>query len=343
MKMPDVSVLLPVFNGSRWLQQSIESVQNQSLTDFELVIVDDGSTDGSHLIAANAARLDDRIHVVRQAHSGVATALNYGIALSTSKLIARMDADDIAHRGRLQKQFNVFQEHTRIGALGSWARLIDEEGRGLGDLKPEIDPIKLHNLLIKQNPFIHSSMMFSANLVRQLGGYRTVLDGAEDYDLWLRMSEHAPLANVPERLINLRRHVTSASAMSNMRQLLAARLARMSAAQRRALQKDIVEQLHAPISFDELNEYQELRPTSNFYRLLARSPNEPIDGSSLRCFWHLGLNHAERKTAQIWLAKAIKGSRSNGFRALAFFWLFRLHPARAFSLTWALIKAQEFS
>ena len=343
IKSPDVSVLMPVFNGARWLQQSIDSIRNQSLTDFELIIVDDGSTDDSYLIAANLARLDDRIRVVRQAHSGVATALNHGITLSKSKFIARMDADDIAHRERLQKQFSAFRECPRIGALGSWARVIDEQGRSLRELKPEINPTELHKSLIKQNPFIHSSMMFSADLVQYLGGYRAALDGAEDYDLWLRMSEHAPLANIPELLISLRHHATSASVTLNLKQLLAARLARMSAAQRRVLKRDIVEQLHAPLSLDELGEYQEFRHISNFYRLLARSPSETVDGNYFRCFWHLRLNHAERKTAQLWLTKAIKGSSSNGFRASAFFWLFCLHPARALSLMWSLTKAQKSS
>jgi glycosyltransferase involved in cell wall biosynthesis len=338
MKEPRVSIVMPVFNGGEWLRQAIDSIQNQSLTDFEFIIIDDGSTDHSDLVLAEAARGDTRIRIVHQHHLGVAVAINKGIALARSQFVARMDADDIAHPERLQLQLTFLQKHPHYAALGSWAYVIDEQGRAVGHLKPEIDSTTLHGLLTKQNPFIHSSMVFSTDIARRLGGYRTILEGAEDYDLWLRISERGLLTNLPEFLLSYRRHFVST--IYGTKQLLAARLARMSAAERRASGLDFVDHLHLPLSLVALGDHEKLRTTADFYRMLDQPADETIRVGALRCLGRTDLNHAERKAAQIWLKEALKNNKGCAFRTLALFWLFYLHPPRGVSLVWSMLKTR---
>jgi len=149
-----VSVVMPVYNGEKWLAYAIDSILHQSLADFELIAVDDGSTDGSRKLLDDAARRDSRIRTADQPHLGVAAALNRGIALARSQVIARMDADDLSHPDRLQKQLAFLDKHPRVAALGSWARVIDERGRGTGEMRPATEPHVLHDILEKKNPFI---------------------------------------------------------------------------------------------------------------------------------------------------------------------------------------------
>src|SRR4029079_14629921 len=117
--MPRVSVVMPVFNNGEWLAEAIGSVRAQSLQEFELIIIDDGSTDKTEIIIANAARDDARIRTARQDHLGVAAALNRGNALAQSPVIARMDGDDIADSDRLRKQLAFLHAHPRGAAGGS--------------------------------------------------------------------------------------------------------------------------------------------------------------------------------------------------------------------------------
>src|SRR5437868_6554697 len=123
--MHRVSVVMPVFNSGDWLAEAINSVRTQSLAEFELIIIDDGSTDQTESVIASAARDDARIRTVRQERRGVAAALNNGIALARSPVIARMDGDDIAEPDRLRQQLAFLKAHPRVAAVGSWAYVID--------------------------------------------------------------------------------------------------------------------------------------------------------------------------------------------------------------------------
>jgi len=338
--MPRVSVVMPVFNSGEWLAEAIGSVRNQSLREFELIIVDDGSTDQTGLIIANAASGDDRIRTVRQDRLGVAAALNCGSAMARSPVIARMDGDDIADPDRLRRQLAFLEAHPGIAAVGSWAHVIDERGQLIGELKPETEPSELQSLLRKTNPFVHSSMMLLAEVVRGVGGYRAQLEGAEDYDLWLRISERAQLANLPEFLLSYRRHSASASATATQRQLLSARLARLSAAERRASRPDFVDTLGVPAQFAALRRRDELRAIAELYELLGRSANERFAARELRALGGADLDHAERKAAQHWLKDLLESQQDWVIRSAALYWLLLLHPPRGLSLAWSALRGR---
>jgi glycosyltransferase involved in cell wall biosynthesis len=129
MAAPAVSIVMPVRDGERFLQSAIDSVLAQSFTDFELIVIDDGSSDSTLAILAEAARRDPRIVVVSKGSMGIVAALNLGLAMARSPLVARLDADDIALPGRLARQVETMQRDPVLGVLGGFAELIDESGR----------------------------------------------------------------------------------------------------------------------------------------------------------------------------------------------------------------------
>ena len=305
-----------------------------------MIIIDDGSTDQTELIIANAARDDARIRTARQDHLGVAAALNCGNALAQSPVIARMDGDDIADPDRLRKQLAFLEAHPGVAAVGSWAHVIDERGRRTGELRPETEPSALRSLLPKTNPFVHSSMMLSTEVVRGLGGYRAGLEGAEDYDLWLRISEQAQLANLPEFLLSYRRHSASASATAAQRQLLSARLARLSAAERRASRPDFIDTLAVPVQLTALRRRDGLQATAELYELLGRSANGRFEARELRALGCSDLDHAECKAAQHWLKGLLKSQKGWAIRSAALYWLLLLHPPRGLSLVWSTLRGR---
>jgi glycosyltransferase involved in cell wall biosynthesis len=337
---PQVSIVMPVFNSDRWLMKAIASIKAQSFPDFELIVIDDGSTDQTAQIVADAVRSDGRIRTARQDHRGIAAALNNGIALARSQIVARMDGDDIAAADRLQAQLAFLVAHPAVAGVGSWAYVIDEQDHRIGELKPATEPTLLHGLLLKQNPFVHSSMMLRTDAIRSVGGYRPALDGAEDYDLWLRMSERAQFANIPQFLLSYRSHPASANAASARRQLLAARLARLSATARRASQPDFADTLEAPLNLDALRNRNELRATAELYDLLSRRADSRFAVEDFQRFGRTELNHAERKAAQFWLKGLLTSQRSLAIRSMALFWLLRLHPARGLSLIWSALRGR---
>jgi glycosyltransferase involved in cell wall biosynthesis len=235
---PLVSVVMPVRNGARWLDEAIESVTQQTLPDLELLVIDDGSTDKTPQILSDWSSRDARIRLFSQCTHGLVAALNYGLTQARGSFFARLDADDRAMPRRLERQVQILSNNPAIGLLGSWAKQINENGQTKRDLKPETCPRKLADILERANPFIHSTVMLRADLARQLGGYRAAFEAAEDYDLWLRMSEVTLVANVAEPLIYYRRHSANVTARQATRQSFSARLAQRAARIRRLTSRD---------------------------------------------------------------------------------------------------------
>jgi glycosyltransferase involved in cell wall biosynthesis len=241
---PKISVVMPVHNGAPWLGEAIKSVLEQTFTDFELLVVDDGSTDASPEIAAALSNHDSRICAVRlPRRQGLVGTLNTALGLVRAALIARLDADDVALSGRLAAQARYFDERPALALLGTAAERIDEAGRLIGHVRPATDPEQLRHILEKSNPFIHSSVMMRTQLVRRLGGYREPFLGAEDFDLWLRVSEHGTIANLAEPLVRYRVHGGNVSERLRLRQCFSSRLAKAAAGSRRTCGFDPADRL----------------------------------------------------------------------------------------------------
>lgn len=196
---PAVSVLMAVHDGAGTVRAAVDSVLAQTAADLELLVVDDGSTDATPAILGAVG--DPRLRVVRQAHAGLTAALNYGLRLARAPLLARLDADDLALPERLARQRAFLDAHREVGLLGTGARTVDAGGREVGLIRPPADDAGLRRALIRANPFVHSSVVVRRAVIEAVGGYDETLPVAQDYDLWMRMSGHTRLANLPEPLV----------------------------------------------------------------------------------------------------------------------------------------------
>jgi glycosyltransferase involved in cell wall biosynthesis len=337
--MPKISIVMPVFNSARWLTQAISSITSQSIADLELIIVNDGSSDGTEMLIADAMRCDPRVRGFHHQHAGVAVTLNRGLDLAQGRFVARMDADDVAHVDRLKTQIAFLEQHPDVVAVGSWAHLIDERGCKTGELRPATQPAMVARLLAKKNPFVHSSMVFPTDVARRLGGYRKALEGAEDYDLWLRISECGQLANVPAFLMDIRIHSTSYSAVGATKQILAARLARIAATQRRAGRIDFIGQ-EAPADLRRIDS-EEARLAYRLHDLLAQRPEQRLRLADLRTVAGARLDHKERKAFQLWLSEVLRTPQDWSTRVLGALLLAYLHPGRALSLIWPALQRRS--
>ena len=210
LEAPLVSVLLPVWNGEAFLEAAVESILRQTLSSFELIVIDDGSTDASAAIAARLARADDRVRVLRRAHEGLSAALNAGIAAARGEYVARMDADDISVPHRLQKQVAYLDAHPACVAAGAWIEVIDEAGRHLG-LKTFVETHEEISAALYRgiSPIAHPTIVARRDVLQAAGGYDARCYPSEDLDLWFRLAERGQLANVGEALLLHRRHKTA--------------------------------------------------------------------------------------------------------------------------------------
>jgi Glycosyl transferase family 2 len=199
-----LSVVLPVFNGEASLREAIASICGQTFTDFELLVVDDGSTDASAAIARNCAEGDSRVKLLSNPGKGLVAALNHGIEKANAELIARMDADDVALRTRFERQMARMAEQPNLLVLGTATVRVDEGGKELEIATPPTDPAEVSRVLDKVNPIAHPTVVMRRAAVEAVGGYRRAYVRAEDYDLWLRLAERGRLANLAEPLLRYR-------------------------------------------------------------------------------------------------------------------------------------------
>jgi len=203
MTVPAVSVVMTVYNGEPWVGEAVDSILAQTFEDFELVVVDDGSTDGTPDTLRR--RAGPRLHVIRQRQTGQTPALNVALRQARGPLIARMDADDVALPERLARQVAFFATNPSVGLLGTGSHEISPEGKILSTDVPPVDDRAIRRELIRRNPFVHSAVMFRRAALDAAGPYDEGFVVAQDYDLWLRMSRVTTLANLPEPLVLRRR------------------------------------------------------------------------------------------------------------------------------------------
>jgi len=209
--MPRVSVILPVFNAGQYLSIALDSVLSQTFRDFELIAIDDGSTDGSLNLLQELAKSDSRIRVITRPNKGLVATLNEGITLSKGEYLARMDADDICRPERFEKQVAYMDINPDCIALGTRVLLIDSEGCPIMDFALERDhrEIDSAHLAGKGGAVVHPAVIMRKEAVLRIDGYRAEYKHAEDLDLFLRLAEIGRLSNLPDVLLEYRQHLTS--------------------------------------------------------------------------------------------------------------------------------------
>ncbi|WP_332899059.1 glycosyltransferase family 2 protein [Haladaptatus sp. CMSO5] len=198
--MVQVTVVLPTYNSASFLPDALESLSAQTFEDFEVLIVDDQSTDGTQEIAKNWS--DSRMRLVVREERGLPSALNRGIAEARGKYIARHDADDFSEPARLARQYQFLERHPAVSLVGSGTHIVTEDGTRRSTRHVVEWPS--FNELLSGNQFVHGSVMMRREAVIDVSGYDESLTYTEDYDLWLRLASKYVVSNIDEPLYNLR-------------------------------------------------------------------------------------------------------------------------------------------
>ena len=239
---PRVSIVLPVWNGALFLEEALTSLRSQSLGGFELIIIDDGSDDGTPEIIRRVASVDNRIKLItNKRQSGMGRVFNQGIRAATGEYIARMDADDIAHPERLARQVEFLDTNRDVGVVGSQILLIDARGASLGTRRYPVGNDALRRAMARYSPFAHPATMYRRRLVTDLGGYDSRWAPAEDLDLWIRMSRLGELANHSDALLSYRLHGGSVTSRQGVRMQLQSTRVRMNGVKHHGLRMSFLD------------------------------------------------------------------------------------------------------
>ena len=234
--LPRISVLMPVYNAERYVAEAIESILKQTFSDFEFIIIDDGSTDNSNQILQYYASQDQRIRLFSRENRGLVSTLNEMIGMARGPLLARMDADDISYPDRFAKQVEFLETHQGVACLSGSFELIDGKGRLLTRLfLPEGDDEIQKMNLAGHTSLCHPCAMIRSKAVIDVGCYDPAYPYAEDLDLWLRLGEVGSLANLQDCILKYRLHNISVSESRGEEQQRDTRLACERAWKRRGI------------------------------------------------------------------------------------------------------------
>ena len=242
---PQVSVLMTAYNSAKYLRRALDSLFSQSFQDFEVVVVDDGSTDATGQILADYAERYDAMTVLTNGQcQGISRAANRGLAACRAAVIARMDADDVAYPDRLEKQLAFFRDSGAV-AVGCYVEFIDHRGRALTVMPSPLDDTTIQKLLLQGDCTLwHTGSMMSAAALRRVGGYNEAYGSAVDIELWLRLGEVGSLANQPETLQQYRYYGDSVSARRREQQMQLCEQATREAARRRGIEPCFIKKEH---------------------------------------------------------------------------------------------------
>jgi glycosyltransferase involved in cell wall biosynthesis len=288
---------MPVYNARQYVGRAIKSMLNQSFSDFRLIIVDDGSTDGSRRVIERYARRDPRIELISRPNTGIVGALNDALAIAEAPLVARMDGDDESLPSRLERQVEYLDAHRDCVAVSTWMMNIGLYGDPVGEIRTPLDheTIDVGHLRGLGGQMVHAAAMMRLGAIRQVGGYREECCWAEDLDLFLRLAEIGRLANIAEMLYRRQWHPQAVCIRHRAQQLAAARIAVERACERRGI-------CEKP-NLSELDERSAATP----------SPFEQLDRCGRRCL-HRGQADLARRYA--WRMIGTRPHRPEGWRLL---------------------------
>jgi glycosyltransferase involved in cell wall biosynthesis len=263
--VPRVSVLLPVYNGTPHLASAIESVLAQSFTDFELLILNDGSTDDSAAIAQSYQ--DSRIRYFEHPNMGLPATLNKGARFARGEFLFRQDQDDLSYPDRFMRQVAYLDAHPDVAVLGTWARIFVDGNPAAAFRyhRHPVAPVTIALCAIFDSTFVHSSVAFRRSTFEALGGYSCdpMRQPPEDFELWSRMCRLHPTANLAEILVDYREVASSMSRV--LRQDFTERMLRISAENLRFWLEDHPSAMHS-------------EKLARIYHLDGRLPTEAADG-----------------------------------------------------------------
>ena len=281
---PTVSVMMPVYNTARFLARAVEGILGQAFPDFELVVIDDGSTDGSPDILRRYADRDARVRLTCRANRGAVHTRNEILGQCRGRYLAVNDADDVSLPDRLARQVAFLDARPEVVCVGGHFDLIDAADRRLTTLRPPAENAAIQNLLLAGHCAVcHSAAMMRREAVDRAGGYLPEFTFSHDLDLWLRLGEVGAVANLPQTLIQFRLHEGSISETKRHEQRRLARLACERAWQRRGM---------TGCTFEAAEPWRPGRDRRSRHRYATRYG-----------WW--AFNSGERRTAMVYGAKAV--------------------------------------
>lgn len=264
-----ITVLMPVYNGEKYLIEAMDSILNQTFEDFEFLIINDGSRDKSEEIVRSFQ--DKRIRIVNNERNlGLSESLNKGVTLSKAPYIARQDCDDVSDSRRLELQIEAIKRDSFLGLLGTKYTHINAKSEKYDEVKVLLNDDEIKAALPQHNCFAHGSVMFPRRIGLELGGFRKKCFATEDYDLWLRISEKYKVSNLRDNLYFLRRGTETLSTNNLKKQILYHLLVSQLAKERLCIGNDSLDKLKLS-NRDELQKCLE-----NYYHMSRNEVNNFI-------------------------------------------------------------------
>ncbi len=297
---------MAVYNGGDDLAASLRSIANQTFRDWEMVIVDDASTDQTRAIVEEFAQQDGRFQLLQnEKNKGQTACLNQGLRACRSEWVARQDADDLSHPERLAKQMEFLRRNPETILLGTQGVLIDASSRKIGLLDVPCDEAGIHWCAPFLNPFLHTSVVFRRSAAEELSGYDEGFRIAQDYDLWTRMIGVGRTANLAERLVSYRHAESSLSKTG--REVAFAEADRVSVREARrwlarAWREDearVVGKFRRGLAGDDRKLFWKVIDD------LEREEQSKLP-ARLRAMWHLRVAGSDRRTAWFEIAAAFR-------------------------------------
>ena len=266
---PKVTVLTSVYNGGKYLRETIESVLNQTYKDFEFLILNDCSTDHSRAIILSYG--DPRIRLIDNEHNlGIVDSVNKGLKLARGEYISRLDADDIALPEKLEKQVYFLDQHPDIAFMASAFIVINSAGEFLREFRPPAESEQLKKELLRKNCLAQSSVMFRKTCIDAVGYYRKEFPQAEDYDMWFRITEKFKFASIEKPLLLWRFHADSITLRQKHWQDTCAELAKELHKERTMFGQDAIEIGRGKeVTEGLIRTFNEETPENNLRRVLS--------------------------------------------------------------------------
>lgn len=211
-KKPQISVVMPAYNAERYIARAIESVLNQTFRNFELIIINDVSSDKTPSIIKEYQEKDSRVRMINNRKKGlIAGSLNKGIKLARADVIARMDADDVCYPRRLEVQYKLLMKKPEVAVVGANMTIVDEKGKIISKREYPTTSKQLKKVMFRYSPFAHPVVMYRKSVFKELGGYVENIFPCEDIDLWFKIGSKYEFASVSKPLLKYTLYSTSSS------------------------------------------------------------------------------------------------------------------------------------
>jgi len=322
----ELTVMMPVHNGGPYLRAAVESILAQTLSNLKLLIIDDGSQDGSGALLQELADADARIELIRREKRGQVATRNELLQRAQTEFVACADADDISLPTRLARQLSIMKQDPELVALGCQLQVIDKDGRIIGELRRKTGAAKVREAFLRGTAISQPSCMLRRSALLAIGGYRECYAHAEDYDMFLCIAEIGKVDNADFCGIHYRVHEASVSHRYAVRQMASAELARATYALRRAGEPDPTEGWQEAPAYDH-PVMQKLVPSAALYAALETVHEHPGEEPLLRLV-SATFSRRQQRHVQRALIEAVRRRQFDALSARALMRALALGPAR---------------